>query len=44
MTASPAEDAALRQSDRNGWFLVTPALIVLGLAAILPLQIGRAHV
>ena len=39
MTASPAEDAALRQSDRNGWFLVTPALIVLGLAAILPLLV-----
>jgi spermidine/putrescine transport system permease protein len=36
---SPAEDAALRQSDRNGWLLVTPALIVLGLAAILPLLV-----
>ena len=34
---SPAEEAALRQSDRNGWLLVTPALVVLGLAAILPL-------
>jgi spermidine/putrescine transport system permease protein len=36
---SPAEEAALRQSDRNGWLLVTPALIVLGLAAILPLLV-----
>jgi spermidine/putrescine transport system permease protein len=36
---SPAEEAALRQSDRNGWFLVTPALVVLGLAAILPLLV-----
>jgi spermidine/putrescine transport system permease protein len=36
---SPAEEAALRQSDRNGWLLVTPALIVLGAAAILPLLV-----
>ncbi len=36
---SPAEEADLRQSDRNGWLLVTPALIVLGLAAILPLLV-----
>ena len=36
---SPAEEAALRQSDRNGWLLVTPALVVLGLAAILPLVV-----
>jgi spermidine/putrescine transport system permease protein len=36
---SPAEEAALRQSDRNGWLLVTPALVVLGLAAILPLLV-----
>jgi spermidine/putrescine transport system permease protein len=36
---SPAEEAALRQSDRNGWFLVTPALIVLAAAAILPLLV-----
>jgi spermidine/putrescine transport system permease protein len=36
---SPAEEAALRQSDRNGWLLVTPALVVLALAAILPLLV-----
>jgi spermidine/putrescine transport system permease protein len=36
---SPAEEAALRQSDRNGWLLVTPALVVLGAAAILPLLV-----
>ncbi|MCX7286564.1 MAG: ABC transporter permease [Rhodobacterales bacterium] len=36
---SPAEEAALRQSDRNGWLLVLPALIVLALAAILPLLV-----
>jgi spermidine/putrescine transport system permease protein len=36
---SPAEEAALRRSDRNGWLLVTPALIVLGMAAILPLLV-----
>ncbi len=36
---SRAEEAALLQSDRNGWLLVTPALIVLGLAAILPLLV-----
>jgi spermidine/putrescine transport system permease protein len=36
---SPAEEAALRQSDRNGWLLVLPALVVLGLAAILPLLV-----
>jgi spermidine/putrescine transport system permease protein len=36
---SPAEEAAVRQSDRNGWLLVTPALVVLGLAAILPLLV-----
>ena len=36
---SPAEAAALRQSDRNGWLLVAPALVVLGLAAILPLLV-----
>lgn len=34
---SPAEEAILSRSDRNGWLLVTPALVVLGLAAILPL-------
>jgi spermidine/putrescine transport system permease protein len=36
---SPAEQAAVRQSDRNGWLLVVPALVVLGLAAILPLLV-----
>jgi spermidine/putrescine transport system permease protein len=36
---SPAEETAIRQSDRNGWLLVTPALVVLGLAAILPLLV-----
>jgi spermidine/putrescine transport system permease protein len=36
---SPAEEAALRQSDRNGWLLVMPALVVLALAAILPLLV-----
>jgi spermidine/putrescine transport system permease protein len=36
---SPAEEAAVRQSDRNGWLLVTPALVVLGAAAILPLLV-----
>jgi spermidine/putrescine transport system permease protein len=36
---SPAEEAALSKSDRNGWLLVTPALVVLGLAAILPLLV-----
>jgi spermidine/putrescine transport system permease protein len=36
---SPAEEEALRQSDRNGWLLVTPALIVLGAAATLPLLV-----
>lgn len=36
---SPAEEAALRRSDRNGWLLVVPALIVLGVAAILPLLV-----
>jgi spermidine/putrescine transport system permease protein len=36
---SPAEEAVLKQSDRNGWLLVMPALIVLGLAAILPLLV-----
>jgi spermidine/putrescine transport system permease protein len=36
---SPAEKAALRQSDRNGWLLVMPALVVLALAAILPLLV-----
>ncbi len=34
---SPAEEAVLARSDRNGWLLVVPALVVLGLAAILPL-------
>ncbi len=37
MTKSPAEAAEIARSDRNGWFLVTPSLIVLGFAAILPL-------
>lgn len=36
---SPAEDAVLARSDRNGWLLVTPALVVLALAAILPLLV-----
>jgi spermidine/putrescine transport system permease protein len=36
---SPAEEAVLLRSDRNGWLLVTPALVVLGLAAILPLLV-----
>jgi spermidine/putrescine transport system permease protein len=36
---SPAEEAALRDSDRNGWLLVMPALVVLGAAAILPLLV-----
>jgi spermidine/putrescine transport system permease protein len=36
---SPAEEAVLARSDRNGWLLVTPALVVLGLAAILPLLV-----
>lgn len=36
---SAAEDAVLARSDRNGWLLVTPALVVLGLAAILPLLV-----
>ena len=36
---SAAEDAVLQRSDRNGWLLVTPALVVLGLAAILPLLV-----
>jgi spermidine/putrescine transport system permease protein len=36
---SPAEESAVRQSDRNGWLLVMPALIVLGAAAILPLLV-----
>ena len=39
MTKSPAEAAEIARSDRNGWFLVTPSLIVLGFAAILPLFI-----
>ncbi len=37
MTKSPAEAADIARSDRNGWLLVTPSLIVLGFAAILPL-------
>ncbi|WP_128514031.1 ABC transporter permease [Tabrizicola thermarum] len=36
---SPAEEAVLQRSDRNGWLLVAPALVVLGLAAILPLLV-----
>jgi spermidine/putrescine transport system permease protein len=36
---SPAEQAVLARSDRNGWLLVLPALIVLALAAILPLLV-----
>jgi spermidine/putrescine transport system permease protein len=36
---SPAEQAVLTRSDRNGWLLVMPALVVLGLAAILPLLV-----
>jgi spermidine/putrescine transport system permease protein len=36
---SAAEDAVLQRSDRNGWLLVTPALVVLALAAILPLLV-----
>ncbi len=36
---SAAEVAVLQRSDRNGWLLVTPALVVLGLAAILPLLV-----
>ena len=36
---SPAQDALLARSDRNGWLLVTPALVVLALAAILPLLV-----
>ncbi|WP_137110591.1 ABC transporter permease [Rhodobacter sp. SY28-1] len=36
---SPAEDAVRQRSDRNGWLLVTPALVVLALAAILPLLV-----
>lgn len=36
---SPAEENAVRTSDRNGWLLSAPALVVLGLAAILPLLV-----
>ena len=36
---SPAEEAVLARSDRNAWLLVLPALVVLGLAAILPLLV-----
>lgn len=36
---SPAEENAVRTSDRNGWLLSTPALVVLALAAILPLLV-----
>jgi spermidine/putrescine transport system permease protein len=36
---SPAEEEAARTSDRNGWLLSAPALVVLALAAILPLLV-----
>ena len=36
---SPAEENAVRTSDRNGWLLSLPALVVLALAAILPLLV-----
>jgi spermidine/putrescine transport system permease protein len=36
---SPAEENAIRTSARNGWLLSAPALVVLALAAILPLLV-----
>lgn len=36
---SPAEEAAIKTSTRNGWLLSTPALVVLFLAAIGPLTV-----
>lgn len=36
---SPAEENAVRTSARNGWLLSMPALVVLALAAILPLLV-----
>jgi spermidine/putrescine transport system permease protein len=36
---SPAEENAVRTSARNGWLLSVPALVVLALAAILPLLV-----
>jgi spermidine/putrescine transport system permease protein len=36
---SPAEETAIRTSNRNGWLLSTPALIVLAVAAIGPLTV-----
>jgi spermidine/putrescine transport system permease protein len=36
---SPAEDAAIRTSARNGWWLSTPALVVLFVGALGPLVI-----
>ena len=36
---SPAEQAAITRSARNGWLLSTPALVILALAAVGPLLI-----
>ncbi len=36
---SPAEQAQIRRSARNGWFLSLPALVVLAMAAVGPLLI-----
>lgn len=36
---SPAEDAAITRSARNGWLLSTPALVILALAAVGPLLV-----
>jgi spermidine/putrescine transport system permease protein len=40
---SPAEEKAARTSDRNGWLLSAPALVVLALAAILPLLVMMVY-
>ena len=39
MTMSPAEEAHIKQSARNGWLLSTPALVVLAVSAVGPLFI-----
>ena len=39
MTMSPAEEAQIKQSARNGWLLSTPALVVLAVSAVGPLFI-----
>ena len=36
---SPAEEAEVTQSARNGWYLSTPALVILAIAAVGPLLI-----